>query len=105
MSICTCTPKQKDSGRYGKRCTAHNGHSTSAYTERKRSRRGESLMILWAHCVSEHAAILSPQLSLEDLARYHKNEHEGPAAIRNHDSTSRFYSIRKMGAVLSEADT
>lgn len=26
MSTCVCTPKQKDSGRYSKRCTAHHGH-------------------------------------------------------------------------------
>ena len=42
MSICTCTPKQKESGRYGKRCTAHNGHMTSAYTERKRPHRAKT---------------------------------------------------------------
>ena len=42
MSVCTCTPKQKESGRYGKRCTAHNGHSTSAYAERKRPHRAKT---------------------------------------------------------------
>jgi len=106
VSICTCTPKQKDSGRYGKRCTAHSGHSTSAYAARKRpAKRGENLMILWAHCVSEHAAILTPQIGLQGLVRFHEHEHEGPGTIRNHPPGSRFYSIRKMGIVLSEAET
>jgi len=27
MSVCTCTPKQKDSGRHSKYCTAHMGYA------------------------------------------------------------------------------
>ena len=61
-------------------------------------------MALWAHCVSEHSVIMSPQTSIEDLRAYHKHEHEGPGTIRNHDETSREYSLKKMGKVLFEAD-
>jgi hypothetical protein len=28
MSACTCTPKQKSSGRWGKYCDAHHGYAT-----------------------------------------------------------------------------
>jgi len=36
MSVCICTPRQKETGRFSIRCTAHNGHSTAAYKERKK---------------------------------------------------------------------
>jgi hypothetical protein len=61
-------------------------------------------MALWAHCVSEHAAILSPEISFRDLEKYHDHEHGGPGTIRNHERSSRDYSIKKIGQVLSEAD-
>lgn len=59
---------------------------------------------LWAHCVSKHAAILSPETSYEDLLDYHQHEHKGPGTIRNHPEDSREYSLKKLGIVLSEAD-
>lgn len=65
----------------------------------------EDRIVLWAHCVSEHAAILPPEITLEDLASYHEHEHEGPGTIRNHDPASRTYSLKKMGQVLSESES
>lgn len=59
---------------------------------------------LWAHCVSEHAVILSPETTLAELRSYHAGEHRGPGTIRNHEPESRHYSLKKMGMVLSEAD-
>lgn len=39
MSVCICTPKQKDSGRHAKRCEAHHGYmSASAQMPKKRER-------------------------------------------------------------------
>lgn len=59
---------------------------------------------LWAHCVSEHTCILSPEVSLSDLRDYHENEHNGPCTIRNHDKKNLNYSLKKIGQVLSEHD-
>lgn len=59
---------------------------------------------LWAHCVSEHAAILDPTVSIYELMKYHQHEHEGPGTIRGHDVMSRVFHLSKLGKVLSEAD-
>ena len=59
---------------------------------------------LWAHCVSEHANILSPETSISDLIDYHEHEHNGPCTIRNHNRDDLKYSIKKIGKVLSESD-
>ena len=64
-----------------------------------------SRIALWAHCVSEHAAILSPDALMSDLEDYHAAEHRGPGTIRNHDASSRAYSLQKLGRVLSEAES
>jgi len=63
-----------------------------------------SRIALWAHCVSEHAVILPPEITLEDLVDYHDSEHRGPGTIRNHDPASRTYSLQKLGRILSEAE-
>jgi hypothetical protein len=60
---------------------------------------------LWAHCVSQHAAIVDPETSFKDLMDYHEHEHDGPCTIRNHDRADRTYSIKKIGQVLSESET
>jgi hypothetical protein len=54
--------------------------------------------------VSEHAVILPPEITLEDLVDYHDSEHRGPGTIRNHDPASRTYSLQKLGRILSEAE-
>jgi hypothetical protein len=59
---------------------------------------------LWAHCVSEHAAILRPDETLEELTEFHEHEHDGPGTIRNHPRDARNYTLRKIGKVLSEAE-
>ena len=59
---------------------------------------------LWAHLVSAHAIILSPETPGVDLARAHIAEHKGPGTIRNHPEASRAYSLAKLGSVLVEAD-
>jgi len=59
---------------------------------------------LWAHIVSEHACIMSPEAKPKELRDYHRHEHNGPGGIRNHPYESRKYSLKKMGVVLSEAD-
>ena len=59
---------------------------------------------LWAHCVSEHAVLMSPESSLSQLREYHKHEHNGPCTIRNHDQEKLNYSLKKMGLVLCEAE-
>jgi len=64
----------------------------------------EDQRVLWAHCVSEHATILSPETSLAELHDFHTHEHEGPGTIRNHDPASRVYSLKKMGKVLYESE-
>jgi len=61
-------------------------------------------VVLWAHCVSEHAVIMSPETSLEELQAYHAGEHRGPGTIRNHDPGSRRYCLKKLGEVLSETE-
>lgn len=62
---------------------------------------GERLA-LWAHVVSEHSAIMPPDFSMEELLNYHTHEHKGPGTIRNHEESSRTYSLRKIGEVLLE---
>lgn len=57
---------------------------------------------LWAHCISEHAVIMSPETSLKDLRVFHNDEHTGPCTIRNHDSSSLTYSLKKIGETLVE---
>lgn len=59
---------------------------------------------LWAHLVSAHAIILSPETPAADLARAHVAEHKGPGTIRSHPVESRRYTLAKMGEVLIEAD-
>lgn len=59
---------------------------------------------LWAHIVSEHASMISPELTLADLIEIHEHEHDGPGTIRNHPRESRTYSLHKIGKVLSEAE-
>lgn len=59
---------------------------------------------LWAHLVSAHATILSPETPSVDLVRAHIAEHKGPGTIRNHPEASRAYTLAKMGSVLVEAD-
>jgi hypothetical protein len=59
---------------------------------------------LWAHIVSEHANCVGPTATLEQLEEYHRNEHKGPGTIRNHPEASRAYSLKKLGAVLSESE-
>ncbi len=60
---------------------------------------------LWAHLVSEHAAIIPLETSMKDLEDTHKHEHKGPGTIRNHDESSRSYSLKKLGAILYESET
>lgn len=59
---------------------------------------------LWAHCVSEHACILSPETSMVDLRAFHAGEHRGPCTIRNHPKHARHYTLRKIATVLAEAE-
>ena len=59
---------------------------------------------LWAHCVSKHSVILSPDLNHVDLLDYHRHEHEGPGTIRDHDSGDISYSLKGIGKVLSECE-
>jgi hypothetical protein len=65
---------------------------------------GPDRIRLWAHCISEHAVIMSPEASEADLKDYHDHEHEGPGTIRNHPLASRAYTLKKIGVVLSEAE-
>jgi hypothetical protein len=60
---------------------------------------------LWAHYVSQHACIMSPETSLNNLIDYHDHEHHGPCTIRNHDPKELSYSLKKIGKVLSESET
>ena len=60
-------------------------------------------MLLWAHCVSEHSVILEPDIDPAELRDYHASEHAGPGTLRNHDETSREYSLDKIARVLLEA--
>lgn len=64
----------------------------------------EDRLVLWGHLVSAHAGIFSLQATLEELLDMHEHEHNGPGTIRNHPRESRAYSIKKIGAVLSEAE-
>ena len=59
---------------------------------------------LWSHCVSEHAVRFSPEVAISILEEYHKNEHDGPCTIRNHDKNNRSYDLRKMGVILAETE-
>ena len=59
---------------------------------------------LWAHLVSAHAAILSPETPMDDLEELHDHEHEGPCTIRNHPEDSREYSLKKAGRVLLDSE-
>lgn len=59
---------------------------------------------LWAHLVSDHAGIYSPDLTPAELTDIHDHEHRGPGTIRDHDPRQRTYSLKKMGEVLSESD-
>lgn len=59
---------------------------------------------LWAHIVSQHSNIISPETPMKDLVDYHDNEHRGPGTIRNHDPKDRTYSLKKLGEVLSESE-
>lgn len=58
---------------------------------------------LWAHIVSEHCN-MAPPGSVSSMLDYHEHEHEGPGTIRNHDTNSYHYSLRKLAAVLSELE-
>ena len=60
---------------------------------------------LWAHCVSEHAAILDLKATMEELADFHDHEHRGPGTIRDHDKSSRKFTLKTLGQVLSEDDS
>ncbi len=64
----------------------------------------EDKLQLWAHIVSKHAAIVSPMATLRELQNYHNDEHEGPGTIRNHDPSSREFSIHRLGEVLIESE-
>lgn len=56
---------------------------------------------LWLHLVSEHAGIYAPEGDLHDM---HEHEHNGLGTIRNHERTSRAYSLVKVADVLGEAE-
>lgn len=71
---------------------------------RHASRVEENPAKLWAHIVSQHASMISPELPLADLIEIHEHEHDGPGTIRNHPRESREYSLHKIGKVLSEAE-
>lgn len=64
----------------------------------------EDRIKLWAHIVSEHANMLSPEMPLDDLIEIHDHEHDGPGTIRNHPRESREYTLKKLGNVLRESD-
>jgi hypothetical protein len=68
---------------------------------------------LWAHLVSEHAAIININFTFEDLKDIHDHEHNhplqerghrGPGTIRNHPKELRNYSVKQLGKVLSESE-
>lgn len=59
---------------------------------------------LWAHLASEHALVLDLDETWDELHDIHGHEHRGPGTIRNHDETSRYYSLKKMGETLAEAE-
>lgn len=59
---------------------------------------------LWAHCVSEHCVSLSPTSTIDELLAFHAHEHGGPGTIRNHPEDERYYSLAKIGRVLSEVE-
>ena len=66
--------------------------------------KAKDRIALWAHLVSEHAAILSPTAKPKHLRELHAHEHNGPCGIRNHPEDSRTFSLKKMGTVLPESD-
>lgn len=57
--------------------------------------------VLFAHLVSQHAGIFSPDSALVEA---HEHEHDGTGTIRNHPRSDRTYDYAKMARVLSEAD-
>lgn len=59
---------------------------------------------LWAHLVSRHAVIISPELSEAELFDLHKHEHDGPGTIRNHPREDLSFNLKKLGEVLSESE-
>lgn len=59
---------------------------------------------LWAHIVSEHACVISPEAPLSDLVDYHEHEHDGPGTIRNHPRESRHYALSGIGETLLDCD-
>ena len=59
---------------------------------------------LWAHLVSEHCNAIGFDLPMDQLRETHQHEHHGPGGIRNHPETSRAYSLKKIGKVLSELE-
>lgn len=72
--------------------------------EAKSSGEEEERILLWAHIVSKHAAILDPDTPMEDLTDLHEHEHDGPGTIRDHDRKLRTFNLKRLGQVLSEAD-
>lgn len=59
---------------------------------------------LWAHIVSEHAAVVALDATRSELEELHHHEHNGPGGIRNHPESSRTFKFTKLGTVLAEAD-
>lgn len=80
------------------------GRVTEHVCRRHASRVEEQPAKLWAHLVSMHATMLSPETPLADLIEIHEHEHDGPGTIRNHPRELREYSLHKIGKVLSEAE-
>lgn len=80
------------------------GSVTEHVVRRHAEGPGEDRVKLWAHIVSQHASMLSPETPLDVLIDVHEHEHDGPGTIRNHPRESREYSLKKLGEVLSESD-
>lgn len=57
---------------------------------------------LWAHLVSQHAAIVPLDETYAALKDLHEHEHKGPGTIRNHPEGSRAYAFQALGKVLAE---
>lgn len=68
MSICVCTPKQKDSGRISAKCAAHHGHNT--VRDRKSGKRDDHMVfkapniIACLHCGQSYGMNLPAPVEL-----------------------------------------
>lgn len=65
---------------------------------------GHAYSDLIAHLISEHANAGALGLTQAEAVKEHSHEHLGPGTIRNHDASSREWSLAKVAQVLSERE-